>query len=376
MTIRGAIGPAAPGAQVQSLLERAEEARLAGDYRSGSELARQAVALAESSGDDPGQAAALHMLASQLLRLGDYEEAIIACRDAIALFESAADDQAAICNVLTVEALSLTELGMHEEALAVLARARDIAQELDDRDLLYWVHNRIGTVHGNMGKRALSSEYLHRALSMSAGMDVEARFCILNNLGDNAIHLVAGLMADGETTAARTTLSESLDHVAEALQLARAAAHPFRESISLDNYGMLLALAGDYAGAEQMIGDSHAIATRHGYRSLESSAMQHQAQVWMMQGDYATAITGLSEALERVIDAGEMPVATEIHGKLSEAYEQVGDPRAALHHYREYHRLERAAQNELAAARARMAQHNFELDNACLLYTSPSPRDS
>jgi len=358
--------PAVPAAQVTELLDLAEKARLAGDYRSGSELARRAVALAESSGDRVGQAAAMHMMATQSLRLGEYEEAIIACRDAIDVLESAGGDQATICDVLTVQAHAMTEIGMHEEALAALSWAREIAQELDDLDLLYWVHNRTGVVHGNMGNQVLGTQYLKRALSMSGGMDDEARFCILNNIGDNAIHRVSGLLADGDTAGAEVMLGESLEHVAEALRLARAAAHPYRESICLDNYGMLLALAGDYAGAEQMIGDSRAIAARHGYRSLESSAMQHQAQTRMMRGDNAAAITGLCEALERVLEAGEMPVAMEIHAKLSEAYEQIGDPTSALRHYREYHRLERAAQNEIAAARARMAQHNFELDNARL----------
>jgi len=364
-TIRVA-STAAPAVQVTALLDLAEKARLDGDYRSGSDLARQAVALAESFGDATGLAGALHMLASQSLRLGEYEDAIIACRDAIAVLEATVGDQAAICNVLTVQALSLTEMGMHEEALAALSLARDIAQELADRDLLYWVHNRTGLVHANMGNRALSTHYLMRALSMADGMDDEARFCILNNLGDNAVHRVAGLLRDDDTTGAKAVLSDSMDHVAEALRLARAATHPYRESICLDNYGMLLALAGDFPRAEQMIAESRAIAARHGYRPLESSALQHQAQVRMMRGDCAAAVTGLCEALERVLEAGEMSTAMEIHGRLSDAYEKVGDPTSALRHYREFHRLERAAQTELAEARARMARHNFELDNARL----------
>jgi len=366
MTVARVAPPAAPGQPVTDLLERAEAARQAGDYRSGSELARQAVGLAASSGDRTGQAAALHALATQALRLGEYEEAIFACRDAVELLEAVGGDQAAICNVLTVKGLSLTELGMHEEALDALSRARDIAQQLGDRDLLYWVHNRTGLVHGNMGHRALSTEYLMRALTMAEGMDDEARFCILNNVGDNALYRIAELQAEGATDGAAAMLHESLQHVREALRLARAAAHPFRESISLDNYGMLLALAGDYPAAERALADSRAIALRHGYRSLESSTLLHEAQIRMMRGDWTAAVAGLTDALERALEAGEMPMATDIHAKLSEAHEQVGDAAAALRHYREYHRLERAAQNELAATRARMARHDFELDNARL----------
>jgi len=355
----------AAAVQVSALLDLAEKSRLAGDYRAGSEMARQAAALAEASGNPAGQARALRSLANQLLRLGEQEAAVAACREAVAVLESVRDD-VGICKVLTLQALALNALGMHEEALDVLARGRDIAQRLGDRDLLFWVHNRTGVVHGSMGNRELSTDYLMRALTMVEGMDAEARFCILNNVGDNAVYQVPRLRAAGDTAGAEKTLCGALSYIDEALALARSVAHPFRESICLDNYGMLLALAGDFAGATRMIDDSRAIAVIHGYRSLESAALQHQAHIRLIRGECAAAIEGLLDALDRAVDAGETPKAMEIHRELSDAYEQVGDLAAALAHYREYHALERAAHNDVAAARARIAVHHFELDNARL----------
>ena len=347
------------------LLETAEAYRLAGDYRNGSEVARQAAALAETAGDPIGQARALRSLANQLLRLGELEDAVTACREAVAVLETA-DDDPGICEVLTVQAMPLNELGMHEEALEALARGRDIAQRLGDRDLLYWVHNRTGVVHGSMGNRDLSSEYFMRALTMVDGMDAEARFCILNNLGDNAVYRVTRLRAEGDPDGAEEALRGALGYVDEALGLARAAGNPFRECICLDNYGMLRALAGDFAEADRMIEDSRVIAVAHGYRSLESAALQHQAHVRLMRGESAAAIEGLLAALDRALQAGEKPMVTEIHRELAGAYEQVGDFAAALGHFRAFHALEREALNDVAAARARMAVHHFELDNARL----------
>ena len=363
----GVLAAADPGAEVQvsALLELAEEARSAGDYRAGSDLAARAAALAGQTGDPRRQGEALRSLANQLLRLGEHEAAITACENAIAALE-AVSELAGVCATLTVQAMPLNDLGLHEEALAALARAREIAQELRDPELLYWVHNRTGVVHGSMGNRALSTKYLMRALSMADDMDDEARFCILNNVGDNAVYQIPELRAHGDFAGAEATLRDALGYVDEALRLARAASHPFRESICLDNYGMLLAVAGDYRGAEQMIDDSRAIAAIHGYRSLESGALQHQAQVRLLRGDHAGALTGLIAALERAQAAGEKPLEMEIHRELADAYEQVGDPAAALRHYREYHRMERAAHNDVAAARARLATYHFELDNARL----------
>jgi len=348
---------------VAALLVAAEEHRLAGDYRAGSTLARVAAARAEAVEDAAGRAAALRSLATQLLRLGALEEAAVAGREAVAVLEELGDD-GGICQVLTEQALPLNELGMHEEALTALARAREIAQRLGDRGLLYWVHNRTGVVHGSMGDRQLSTDYLMRALTMVEGLDAEARFCILNNLGDNAVYEVARLRDAGQPAEAEETLTAALGYVTEALRLARDVGNPFRESIVLDNYGMLLGLAGEVERAEELIEQARTIAARQGYESLEASTWEHRARIRLLNGDHRAAIEGLHSALERGLATGEKPWILEIHRQLSVAYEKVGDLAAALAHYRSFHQLEREARNDVAAVRARMAVHGYELDNA------------
>lgn len=351
--------------RVAALLNRAEESRQRGDYRPGVEYARRAAGLAALIGDDKARAAALRSLATQLLRLGEHEAAVTACSDALALLE-ALHDEAGRCETLTAQAMPFNVLGLHEEALGALARAREIAQRLDNRMLLYWVHNRMGVVHTSMGDHATSTECFMRALTMVDGMDDEARFCILNNLGDNAVYRVPQLWAEGRAADGQRILHDALGYIEQALELARSAGHPYRESIAVDNCGMLNALTGDYATALRMIEESRELAVKHGYRSLESAALQHLAKVRLMQGDCASAIEGLLGALERALHAGEKPMAMAVHRELSEAYERVGDFSEALRHYRIFHRMEREAHNDVAASRARMMIYNFELDNARL----------
>ncbi|MEU4620669.1 diguanylate cyclase [Actinoplanes sp. NPDC023801] len=350
---------------VHVLLQRAEELRLAGDYRAGCEMARAAADRAASIGDGTGEAAALRCLGTQLMRVGRQEEAIAACRKAAVILEGLGD-RVGLCEVLTLQAMPLIELGVHDEALGVLATARDIAQDLGNRELLYWVHNRTGVVRGSMGDRELSTESLMLALDMAEGMNAEARFCILNNVSDNAVYEVTRLRGRGETEAAERVLTGALGYVADALRLAREARHPFREAISLDNYGMLLALAGDLDTAARLIEEARLIAVRAGYRTLESAALQHQARVRLMRGEHTEAIAGLRLALDRAHEAGEKPMAMEISRELSEAHERIGDFVAALAFYRDFHDLERELHNQVAAARARMAAHHFELDNVRL----------
>lgn len=347
------------------LLDLAEQARRRGDYRAGSEFAREGAVLAESCGDGAGRARALRSMADQLLRLGEHEEAITACTEALVLLEAEQDD-IGVCETLTVQAIPLTDLGMHQEALEALARARAIAQQLGDRILLYWVHNRTGVVHGCMGDHARSTDFLMQALTMVDGLGDEARFCVFNNLGDNAVSRVPQLRAEGDQAGADKLLADALGYVEAALGLARAAAHPYREAICLDNFGMLLALDGGHDRAFRLIDRCRALAVTHGYRSLETSALQHLAQIRLMRGECRLAIEGLLSVVDRALEAGELPMAAAIHCELSAAYERIGDFAAALHHYRSFHELERATHNDVTAARARMMIHHFELDNARL----------
>ncbi|HEV7965682.1 MAG TPA: tetratricopeptide repeat-containing diguanylate cyclase [Actinoplanes sp.] len=357
----GGSGQAGPG--WSELLDEANRARRSGDYRVGADLARRAATLAAGAGDRTGRARALRSLARQLLRLGESEPAIAACREAVDLLE-AAHDEVGVCETLTVLAMAYNRLDLHEEALGALGRAREIAQRLGDRILLYWVHNRTGCVHGGMGDYRQGAEFLMSAVSMVDGMDDDARFCVFNNIGDNAVHRVPQLRDAGDHSAADAALAQALTYADSALALARAARHPYQQSISLDNYGMLLALAGEFTGAFAMFGESRGIAITHGYRHLESSGLQHEAEVRLMLGEYVPAVEGLHAALERAAADGGRPMT--IHRELSTAYELVGDFEAALRHYRRFHELEREARNEVAATRARMMIHHFELDNARL----------
>jgi diguanylate cyclase len=359
----GSAEPAAGPPGWPELLNEADSARDRGDYRDGVEFARRAATLAAHAGATEGQARALRSLADQLLRLGATEPAIAACREAIDLL-GALHDETGVCETLTVQAMAYNRVALHEEALGALGRARDIAQRLGDRILLYWVHNRTGVVHGGMGDYRQGAEFLMSAVTMVAGMDDDARFCVFNNVGDNAVHRVPQLRAAGEEAVADETLVQATSYTKAALTLARNAGHPYRQSISLDNYGMLRALAGDFTGAFALLAESCAIAVTQGYKHLESEVRLHEAQVRLMLGEYTPAVEGLHDALAQAGVSGEQPMI--IHRELSTAYQLVGDFELALRHYQLFHDLERQAHNDVAATRARMMIHDFELDNARL----------
>ncbi|MFI5914754.1 diguanylate cyclase domain-containing protein [Dactylosporangium sp. NPDC051541] len=346
-------------------LELAERARLAGDYRTGAAHARRAVALAGTVGAAADRARALHCLANQLLRLGEHEASIVASRDALVEFERTGDDRGT-CLELTALGMALSELGLFDEALEGLGQAREIALRVGEQSLLYWVHNRIGVVHSCMGDYEQADVHLVHALELGDKRDIEAEFCILNNLADNATGLVPALRAAGREADARAALTAALERGAQGLRLARAAEHPYRMAICLDNLGMLLGHAGRYPEAFGAIDEALDLAATHGYRGLQYSAWRHRASVHRLRGELTEAVRGLTQVLRRAEETGQTPDAMAAHEQLCEAYEQTGDHRLALLHFRRYHLLERQARSDVAAVRARLMTHHFELDNARL----------
>ena len=352
-------------ASVEGLAAASEAARLKGDYQEGARLAQQAADLARALDLPTEEAQALRLLANQLLRTGAKERAADACTRAAELDE-AAGNEVGRSESLTLQAMAYLDLGLQEEALQALAVSLEIAQRLRDPSLLFWTYNRIGLVHSHLGNHLESRAFLRRALPFATGLGAEAKFCILNNIADNGVHLAYCALEQHDTALLADAVDTGLHHAQGAIELARAAAHPYREAICLGNLAMLLALKGDEAAARQALTHSHAIATKKGYTSLLLDAGYSLARIAMLFNDPATAIVRFEELLPGLIDNDEKPMILETHRLLSELYQQSGQAAEALDHYKRYHAVESRMRSAVASTRARMVTSMTELSSALL----------
>jgi diguanylate cyclase (GGDEF)-like protein len=349
---------------LQALLDQSQEALDSGRSIEGAAYSRQAIELAVQLADRPGQAAALCLLARQLTRLGSYEECSATCDRAAAILQEL-DDQVGLCDILIVQALALNELGLSEEALGVLAVAREVAARRNDRTLLYWVLNRIAVVHSGMHDFRRAQDFQLRALALSEGLDEDARFCIINNLSDNAIGFYRQLHSDGDA-GAEQVLRDGLMYAETALAMAVRSHNSYRQVLSLDNGGMLSGLAGNYVDALDKLVAARELAAHRGYQGLELAARHHTASVLLLRGDPGTAAVELSAVLERALELGEPPTQLGVLLELSSALELTGQFEAALHRYKQFVALERQLGSTVAATRARMLVHLVDLDAARL----------
>ncbi|MGV8955450.1 MAG: diguanylate cyclase [Cypionkella sp.] len=352
-------------ASVEGLAAASEAARLKGDYREGARLAQQAADLARALDLPTEEAQALRLLANQLLRTGAREAAADACTRAAEL-DAATGNEVGRSQSLTLQATAYLDLGLEEEALHALAISLEIAQRLRDPLLLFWTYNRIGNVHAHLGKHIDSRAFLRRALPFATGLGAEAKFCILNNIADNGVDLAYFAREQGDAALLADAVDSGLHHAQGAIELARAAAHPYREAICLGNLAMLLALKGDETGARQALTRSHAIAAQKGYMSLLLDAGYNLGRISILFDDPATAIAHFEDVLPALIDNDEKPMILETHRLLSELYLEAGKPAEALDHYKRYHAVESRMRSTVAATRARMVTSMTELSSALL----------
>lgn len=352
-------------APYRDLMAASEAARLKGDYQEGAQLARRAAAAAHLASEPGREAEALCLLANQLLRIGAIEEAAQSCGLAAQLEESAGNE-AGRAQALTLQAMAYLELGLQEEALQALAISLDIAQRLRDPNLLFWAYNRIGGAHDNMGRHSESRAFMQRALPLATGLGAEAKFCILNNLACNGVDLAATAFEQNDAALVADAVSSGLGYARDAVELARAAAHPYREAIALGNYGMLLAYQGDEHAASQATTRSHAIASHKGYLSLQLDAAFNLARIAMIFGQPDIAVSRFETVLPGLIENDEKPLVLKAHRLLSDLYQQTGRTPEAFEHYKRYHALESAIRSSVADTRSRMVTSMAELSAARL----------
>jgi diguanylate cyclase (GGDEF)-like protein len=347
----------------ETVIARCKAAERLGGYAEAAKFAREAQAIAAAQNRPDAQAFALRLLANQLSRTGANEEAARACERAVSLFE-AADAEAELPETLTDLTLIYVMLGLHEEALEAVTRGMTIAQRLNDTRLLYWAHNRTGVVRNSMGDVKAADAVMRTALDLAEQLGPAERYCILNNLADNAHELVVQCREAGNTAQAATALAQGLAFAEAALALVEDGTRPYQEALTLGNYGFLLALDGKFDAAAAALARSAEIAMAQDYASLAVTTGHFAGRVALLRGETADGIERLRDVMAQAEAAGEKQTVAKLNRQLSEAYASIGDAARALAHFKAFYTLELEINNNVAQTRARLLSNMVELENS------------
>jgi len=317
------------------------------DARRALALAQEADTLAESLQNNPARAEALYLQGRCADLLLDHATALDVYDRALVAFEVAQDD---IATAKTLRAISFVHdaLGDFSQALDYQFRALALDQRSGNQGSRAATLRTIGVVYSRSGDLASGLDFYRRSLALSTTpADAIERGKTLNNIGINLKNL-------GQLEDAHAALTEA-HAVFVGLGL------PLQQSATLNNLGLVQERMGDPASAERTLREALALSEATGYRYGVAHASLYLGRLCLAQHRIEDAREWLTNALAVCERHQLRPTQFEVHEALADFYEEVGDTKSALDHFRRFHMLERAVQSEAARDKLRALQIQFEL---------------
>jgi CHAT domain-containing protein len=244
-----------------------------------------------ASGNDAGQARALHYIAVIHMMRGELPQAMRLLRDAIVAAERAGESREAATSQGDLASLN-SMLGNYELALqqyeeALRAYQPGVQAGKPDRQFDAWAAGMLGNIAlvlMDLGRLREAGDYMNRALAAiqrtgSRRDEPEIR----GNLG-------LCLCLSGERPRGREELRAAIDS-------ARVWGAPLTEATALSDLGACLLMDGDVEAADSAYAAAEALAARTGYFRLQGDVLAGRARVMRQRGDPAAALALLERAM-------------------------------------------------------------------------------
>jgi signal transduction histidine kinase/ActR/RegA family two-component response regulator/predicted secreted protein len=226
-----------------------------------------------------------------------------------------------------------------EHHLQAAAIAREAGDRTGEADALF----HLGLVYGSMGDigAALKTYRQVRELWQCLDDRLQEGFT-LNNLA-------MAFWKDGEFEEAWQTVSESLE-------IAREYENVKLEIVALDTAGNIKLSQGDSRQALNYFQQSQRLAVTLSYEQDQLSALVGIGLAYEQQKQIDLALDTWQEALDLAEKLATREDMRRCHKLLAQLYKTRGDLVAALHHYEQFHELDRAIYNETADMRLKTLQ--------------------
>jgi len=351
-----------PADDGRTLLAAADAARARGAQRLATDLARQALALAETQGDADLAADAQALLALLLVRLGDVEAAVASGQRALAHL-AAGPPTAALSRLHSNLSLAFERAGLHTLAVQHAASALDIARTVRDTAAECWALNRLGTAIG--GGAGIGDDeglpLLEEALGLARRLPGPTEtFAALNNLARRWM-VRADRLAGAD---ARAALQQALPMAEAAMAIAEGGMPGFALATAAANLGGLYQRLADPGQAAAHYGRALALARQEGYTGLAATVELALAGLDLTIDPTPQARAALAGQLARA-DAGiDLDLRLQVRRSLIDACRAAGDLAAALAQLEHLHAEAMADQARRSDLQTRLLFNRTELEQA------------
>ena len=322
-----------------------------GEFELAGEQFENALSAARELGDLRAEVDVLNLRASVLDAQGEHARAIenLETAHSIALELGLHHHRA---KVLSNLGNLYTLMGNYPSALKALKNAYDLFKEVEPGTRGELANTAsLGYLYQDMGNPSEAKAFFLEALETSrAAKDSLMEAISLNNLANLHLHL-------DELSAARELFED-------ALALTRSLGAKQYEIDNLDGLGEVFVASGAYEQAVKVHLETLTSARELGYREGEVDALLNLGRDYLATEQPEEALQVLLEGLSLATDLERQRSVFEAHELLSQAYEQKSDLAQAFHHYRLFHKAEKAIFNKENEKKTRQLTVQFDVERA------------
>jgi tetratricopeptide (TPR) repeat protein len=352
-------------------------------------LAERARVLAERFGDPAALALSLFALGDIRIVEGDYVGAEAELKRALEAAKQL-DEKGVAVDVLRSLSRCAFYTRRPEVALSYGTQALQLAHHGGDSVREAAVQNLLGLIYGRLGSFEAALTHLLSGVRLQEELAESPLPSLLNNVGNVYLELGDDLQALHYFRRALDGFRRSSSARDEGIGLGNlgraysglgdwiSARDAFRESVgffevrddtvylapALARLGTAHAALGETDKARECFTRSLSVLERTTEYEFHDEVLLAAGRFQLERGDFAEAITLLSQALESVVDDEATREVYELHFALAEAYEQQGDLAAALRHFKEYQRVRQEVADSAVTLRIQGMMLQFDVESA------------
>ncbi len=320
------------------------------DLPRATEASREALEMSRRLEYEKGIGFSLYHLGFGEYLRSDHETAMATLLEAQRLMDALEDENG---RGLVMGALAGVHLsvGDYEKALSSFFAALKAHRGTGEKKNEGWLLHGIGGAYHEMGDYRRALQYHGEAMD------------VFEELEDD-IGRARALSGLGLVHQARCEFEQALEVHGRALELYRGAETDFGESRALNDLGVTLHEMGDFDQAR--IHHLRALRLREefGNKQAVSTSLINLGKLLLTEGELGPAMEYASRALEIAEQIKARPRIFQSHLVLSEIRSLMGDPAAALEHYKAYERTKEAVAGDQANLRLVNLQVGFEMEQA------------
>ena len=242
-------------------------------------------------------------------------------------------------------------VGDYEKALSCSFIALNKHRESGDRNNEGWLLHGLGGGYHEMGDFSRAQEFHEQALALFEDIDLDVgRARALSGLG--TVHQ------------SRQDYKQALTFHHRSLKKFNEAGDEFGQSRALNDIGVILQEMGDFDQSREHLLRSLEIRERFGNKQAMSTCLINLGRLSLADGEETKALSYAQRALDIAEEIKARPRVFQANLVLSEIQSVLGNPEAALQHYKSYEQIKEQVTGDQAKLRMTNLQLGFEMEKA------------